>query len=62
MSEVSERQPHDAGDWPEWADDDQLSSKIRQAVIEEIERKRRDGLPVVVNRGHGVEILQPGEY
>lgn len=62
MSEVFERQPHDASDWPAWADDDQLSSKIRQAVIEEIERKRRDGLPVVVNRGHGVEILQPGEY
>ncbi len=62
MTEASERRPHDANDWPEWADDDQLSSKIRQAVTEEIERKRRDGFPVVVNRGHGVEILQPGEY
>lgn len=62
MAEVSERQPHDPNDWPPWADDGQLSAKIRQAIIEEIERKRRDGLPVVVNRGHGVEILQPGEY
>jgi hypothetical protein len=58
----SERRTHDANDWPEPADDDQLSSKIRQAVIEEIDRERRDGLPVVVIRGHGVEILKPGKY
>jgi hypothetical protein len=62
LAEASEREPRDANDWPEWAHDDQLSSKIRQAIVEEIERKRREGLPVVVNRGNGVEILQPGEY
>ena len=46
---------------PPRADDEVVSSRIRQAVLDAIERKRQDGLPMVVNRGHGVEVLQPGQ-
>ena len=62
MDEEAEGRVGEVIDGPAWADDEVVSSRIRRAVLEEIERKRRDGLPVVVNRGHGVEILQPGQY
>ncbi len=42
--------------------DEEVSSMIRQAITAEIDRKRHEGLPVVVNRGQGAEVLVEGEY
>jgi hypothetical protein len=36
-----------------------IVGKIRQAVREEVAERRRPGLPIVVDRGSGVEVLGP---
>jgi hypothetical protein len=37
-------------------------AKVQLAVSMALEQRRRRGLPIVVNEGRGVEILEAGDY
>jgi len=53
QSQTPIRSIHDGGVFGDVADN------IRRAIDEEVARRRREGLPVVVDRGAGIEVLPP---